>query len=689
MTPSAGKGLNKTGTYYQQNQYPPQHHQPPPQPKQEGGYYPSTSLEQLSALPRIPKQAGPSPTPLSAAAIASHGLGQGVYGSFPSGTGPGTGMTSGDEDDVTSPSSQGHAGGYEQGFSSRPGSGGASKGDRNSREGTAPTCTNPKKRKTVPGSRGVANLTPEQLAKKRANDREAQRAIRERQKMKNEQYEKEIRELKSQQPYQELQAVVRQKAAVESELAEVKRTLASVVAMLQPMLARPSGPGEQTASSPNDGGQTPTAAPSLPPPHSFTVGSTPASTASPASVSNHGRWQNELSPVVAPTTAARPGTQAGDYPEARVLEQQRRELVHGLDLGPERLELDFLIGPSQQIPKIQSGRFGAQDSPDYRHVPLKHDWTDGPDPASTNPQTQAPAVVQRLPPPFAQNTPQIPVAAVSAGPGPGPGPGNVPRQGQAAAQPPTSAYPPPPSANMPIPSPTVGPSNPTVETALWFIPLKNCAPTCALDSLLLDFLAERRERRAEGLPIAELVGPRYPSVSSLLNPAISRRYAHPLSKLFTDVVSTFPHLSTLPERIAVVYGMFLVMRWQIDPTHENWMAMPPHFRPRPCQQRISHPAWLDYIAFPDMREQVIRDWENEDRSFTIDEFFIPFTSTLNLSWPYEETDTLLMSPDGKEVMINPVYERHMGRLSSWTLGEAYAKTFPRLVGTFNLRRDGS
>ena len=33
---------------------------------------------------------------------------------------------------------------------------------------------------TSSSSRGVANLTPEQLAKKRANDREAQRAIRER-----------------------------------------------------------------------------------------------------------------------------------------------------------------------------------------------------------------------------------------------------------------------------------------------------------------------------------------------------------------------------------------------------------------------------------------------------------------------------------------------------------------------------
>ncbi len=51
-----------------------------------------------------------------------------------------------------------------------------------------------KRRKTAgSSSRGVANLTPEQLEKKRANDREAQRAIRERTKNTIGQLETKIR----------------------------------------------------------------------------------------------------------------------------------------------------------------------------------------------------------------------------------------------------------------------------------------------------------------------------------------------------------------------------------------------------------------------------------------------------------------------------------------------------------------
>src|SRR5215472_7713375 len=77
-------------------------------------------------------------------------------------------------------------------------------------------------------SRGVANLTPAQLEKKRANDREAQRAIRERTKLQIESLQRQIHELKSQQPQLELQAALQAKAEVEAELGDIKRRLASV-----------------------------------------------------------------------------------------------------------------------------------------------------------------------------------------------------------------------------------------------------------------------------------------------------------------------------------------------------------------------------------------------------------------------------------------------------------------------------
>lgn len=84
-------------------------------------------------------------------------------------------------------------------------------------------------------------------------------------------------------------------------------------------------------------------------------------------------------------------------------------------------------------------------------------------------------------------------------------------------------------------------------------------PTCPLDTILLDFLHARQREAAEGASSQKLVGPAYPSVSSLLNPEKSV-YSHPLSKVFTDVLSKFPDISELPEKVAVLYVMFLIMR---------------------------------------------------------------------------------------------------------------------------------
>jgi len=105
-----------------------------------------------------------------------------------------------------------------------------------------PSSDASKKRQRTTGgssSRGVANLTPDQLAKKRANDREAQRAIRERTKNQIENLERKIRELTSQQPYQELQHVLRQKELVEAENTDIKKRLSTVLTLIQPILGQP------------------------------------------------------------------------------------------------------------------------------------------------------------------------------------------------------------------------------------------------------------------------------------------------------------------------------------------------------------------------------------------------------------------------------------------------------------------
>ncbi|KAI1210346.1 uncharacterized protein F4807DRAFT_467134 [Annulohypoxylon truncatum] len=521
-----------------------------------------------------------------------------------------------------------------------------------------------KKRRLGAGSRGVANLTPEQLAKKRANDREAQRAIRERTKNQIETLERRIHELTSQRPYQELQAVIRAKEAVEAENAEIKSRLASIMSMIQPILSNQQVEGAyNTPPLSNFANVTPAQptqrSPSLPTTATYNA-STPMSAASPASTmaDQSSSWQAQAQ-AQAPHPHPSP-----HFAQVKMLNQQRHELLHGLDLGAgEQLKLDFLLDPSARVSRMQTGVDGPQDTPEYHHLPMKHDWN-----ANAN----------------ANSIPSRNGTAIENGVS------HHQQQQQRIEYAPQ--YTP---LNPNVDTPTTTPSSWIGRTA----PIKNSAPTCPLDNLLLDFLSERRQRAHEGVPAREVVGPRYPSVSSLLNPAHSA-FSHPLSKVFTDILAAFPGISTLPERVAVLYYMFLVMRWQVSPTRENYELLPDFARPTPAQLRTPHPAWVDHLPFPAMRERLASAPVSASASATSEEggqggqaqgpipfenFFIPFTTTISLNWPYEGTDALLRSPAGGELLINPVFERHLRRFENWTLGDAFDAAFPRLRGTYNLK----
>jgi hypothetical protein len=87
-------------------------------------------------------------------------------------------------------------------------------------------------------ARGVANLTPEQLAKKRANDRQAQRAIRERTKSHIDTLEQRVRELSSQKPFLDLQAALKQNEAIQAENREIRQGLKAILEVIQPLVEK-------------------------------------------------------------------------------------------------------------------------------------------------------------------------------------------------------------------------------------------------------------------------------------------------------------------------------------------------------------------------------------------------------------------------------------------------------------------
>ncbi|PLB48265.1 hypothetical protein P170DRAFT_510904 [Aspergillus steynii IBT 23096] len=91
---------------------------------------------------------------------------------------------------------------------------------------TNPEASHSKRRESRAGTRKVTSLSAEQLERKRANDREAQRTIRQRTKEHIERLEHQVSELKTK--GEQYDDVVRRNAALESEIRTLKHQLSMV-----------------------------------------------------------------------------------------------------------------------------------------------------------------------------------------------------------------------------------------------------------------------------------------------------------------------------------------------------------------------------------------------------------------------------------------------------------------------------
>ncbi|KAI9866196.1 MAG: hypothetical protein M1813_001757 [Trichoglossum hirsutum] len=508
------------------------------------------------------------------------------------------------------------------------------------------------KRKREPGtsSRGVANLTPEQLERKRANDRDAQRAIRERTKTQIESLERQIQDLTSQKPYQELQHALREKEMAQAENEEIRKRLHTILSLIQPILqprnantndpiiGNPMKSSSTTVDSPqydgsgqgrhplNPSSEYPTPKALLDREGSASnildklAHSTDASL-SPASTSSSRRMGNYPS-IEAPIP------HHGRYSPMNLVDQSRDNMRHGLDLGTsgEKLGLNFLLDGSQGITNVPSGH-----SKSASHTPLS-------------------SALGHLDPPDIHEC-------------------SIPRSSSSASSMRMEPY--PAGSGHYLNSP---------GAIAHMCPTRNIPPSCPLDSILLEFLSSRQQLVAQGVPSAVVVGPPYPSILPLLNPE-KKIEAHPLTRVFADILGSFEMLSKLPEQVAILYVMFLVMRWQISPTQENYDRVPDWITPRPSQLLTMHPIWVDYLPWPKMRDVLVRDYAN----YSFQDFSFHYTNSLSLNWPYEPTDVLLPTPGSDELCINPVFERHLRDLNNWSLGPEFRSAFPALCSGVRIK----
>jgi hypothetical protein len=489
---------------------------------------------------------------------------------------------------------------------------------------------NGRKRKAgQPGSRGVANLTPEQLAKKRANDREAQRAIRERTKNTIEGLEARIRELESQQPYQELQRALADRDRALQECEELRTRLAAVAGI----------------------------------------------------VGNRELGQTGLNGMNSPATS--------------------KDLLDSALLTPDGTELAALTAQQSPLPSTaghstpsQYPRQQPTPAQQYEHAPVQqhlHPDLRSPNTSST---TGSPAGAPSL---YQGSEPSVRKWSASVEPQTHQAHQQYPRHGlqfeQQRAAPPAQMQQHTESNGERLgvsflcdqqqhSSPRNKPSEaPKEDKAAQIISRHNM--TCPLDYLLGDFIKTRRAQIAAGAPLSQVIGPEKPSLLSLTHPEIKRSPADCLTPLLLDILSKFPDIDRDPERLAVLYGMYYITRWFLCPCQDCLDRCPTWTCPIPEASEHPHAVWIDYLPWPSMRRKLILA-RTPGTQINFDDFFVSFTYTMNVNWPYPQSSCIITTPSSVPgepplVELHPTFVEHIRRLENWSIGPEFVSAFPELV----------
>lgn len=225
---------------------------------------------------------------------------------------------------------------------------------------------------------------------------------------------------------------------------------------------------------------------------------------------------------------------------------------------------------------------------------------------------------------------------------------------------------------------------------VWSTLPPHLAATCLLDEVVINLLQSRRPLESSGGNAQEFQRRTFPSVQSLLNPALSLASslaeaeaeaasssspmtasspaASTIGPVTNTIVNKIIHVMTvptLPEQIAILYVMSAVVRWLISPTESNYDSMPEWLRPTPSQLVEPHPPWIDLFVWPRGRERLCRQPRLHSQHALMSRLC---NETISINWPHHPSDMILQT-NGTEYVLNPIFDRHIKNIENWTVGK--------------------
>ncbi|KIW12640.1 hypothetical protein PV08_09918 [Exophiala spinifera] len=129
------------------------------------------------------------------------------------------------------------------------------------------------------------------------------------------------------------------------------------------------------------------------------------------------------------------------------------------------------------------------------------------------------------------------------------------------------------------------------------------------------------------------------------------------------------------QRIALMYVCQTLMQYRENPTADNLGRVPEFLRPRPSQEKIQHPAVIDFLIWPALRDRLVFEYKKYTSTGIFSKAFV---ENFNFYWPYPARDIFIYDPATDGYDVSPMFLRHVYDLKNWTMKPAFFKQFPEM-----------
>lgn len=170
--------------------------------------------------------------------------------------------------------------------------------------------------------------------------------------------------------------------------------------------------------------------------------------------------------------------------------------------------------------------------------------------------------------------------------------------------------------------------------------------------------------------------PHDPDYGALFAPLPPRTPSQSLNSAIVMAIKMFSCRSTVPQA-ALLYICHLLVSWLIAPSPATYARLPVYMRPVRRQLEMPHPQWSESAVWPLLRDRMLA---NQKRYLTND-FILSYMEAFDVDWARRRVDgnmPIFTLNENGQVSLTMGFEAAVRDLRCWRLGETFFEKYPEV-----------